>query len=204
MTLICSSRGPSFTPVCGLFNETLDLKTNGFRDWEEIVIKIGVDYIFQYMTECIMKWRQNGFRNSKGTFVTNADLFSRINMIIAHMKIQAAVVSFWQDPSLENVEAEARTDGALRRFSQSNSQHSIGIRRDANFNISLGCVAPPRQFSSCASKIPTTCLSFGASVPSDGSNNRRALKVSLPPFLTKNKKLGTRTLVKGDMKLHMK
>lgn len=45
------------------------------------------------MTECITKWRQNGFVNSKGTYVADANLFNQIGILTGHLNVQGVEVT---------------------------------------------------------------------------------------------------------------
>lgn len=65
-----------------------------FPDLEGIVIKTDSDYIVHHMTEFITKWRQNGFKNSRGSYVANADLFNQIDILTGHLKVQNVEVLF--------------------------------------------------------------------------------------------------------------
>lgn len=46
------------------------------------------DGLRRHMTECITKWRQNGFKNSRGSYVANADLFNQIDILTGHLNVQ--------------------------------------------------------------------------------------------------------------------
>lgn len=121
--------------------ETLDLKMNAFQDLEGVVIKTDSEYIVRHMTECITKWRQNGFRNSKGTYVANADLFIKIDKLTGHLNVQGVEVLFWQVGRLENAEADALAGAALRRPSQPQFLHSLGPHRVSSANIPHDSIA---------------------------------------------------------------
>lgn len=120
--------------------ETLDLKLNSFQDLEGVVIKTDSEYIVRHMTECIMKWRQNGFRNSKGTYVANADVFNKIDIITGHLNFQGVEVLFWQVGRLENAEADALAGAALRPPQQSQFLHSLGPHK-----VSVAPQKPPAR-----------------------------------------------------------
>lgn len=131
--------------------ETLDLKTNSFQDLEGVVIKSDTEYIVRHMTECITKWRQNGFHNSKGAYVANADLFNKIDILISHLNVLGVEVLFWQVGRLENAEADALAGAALRRPQQSQFLYSLGPHKVSSANIQNASVAshqiPIRHFS---------------------------------------------------------
>lgn len=86
-----------------------------FPDLEGIVIKTDSDYIVRHMTECITKWRQNGFKNSRESYVANADLFNQIDLLTGHLNVQNVEVLFWRVGRLENAEADALACAALCR-----------------------------------------------------------------------------------------
>lgn len=110
-------------------HETLEFKMNGFTDLEGIVIKTDSDYIVRHMTDCIVKWRQNGFKNSKGSFVSNADLFIQIDSLIGHLNNLGVEVLFWQVGRFENEEADALASAAICRTVQSHFQQNMGLHR---------------------------------------------------------------------------
>lgn len=103
-----------------------DLKMTVFPDLAGIVIKTDSDYIVRHMTECITKWRQNCFRNSKGAYVADADLFNQIDILTGHLGVQGVEVLFWRCGRLQNGEAHALAGAALRHPVQSNLQHTLG------------------------------------------------------------------------------
>lgn len=115
--------------------ETLDLKTNSFQDLEGVVIKTDSEYIVRHMTECITKWRQNGFHNSKGAYVANADLFNKIDILTSHLNVHGVEVLFWQVGRLENAEADALAGAALRRPQQSQFPYSLGPHKVSSAKI---------------------------------------------------------------------
>lgn len=105
--------------------EALDLKMSAFPDLEGVVIKTDSDYIVRHMTECITKWRQNGFVNSKGTYVADADVFNQIDILTGHLNVQGVEVLFWRVGRLENAEADALAGAALGRAVQSHQQQTL-------------------------------------------------------------------------------
>lgn len=139
---------------------TLDLKMNAFQDLEGVVIKTDSQYVVRHMTECITKWRENGFRNSKGTYVTNADLFNQIDILTGHLNVQGVEVLFWQVGRFENAEADALAGAALRRPQQARFLHNLGSHQVSSASVPQSSVAaqqnparplpayPPGSFSS--------------------------------------------------------
>lgn len=97
---------------------------SAFPDLEGVVIKTDSDYIVRHMTECITKWRQNGFVNNKGTYVADADIFNQIDILTGHLNVQGVEVLFWRVGRLENAEADALAGAALGRAVQ--LQHTLG------------------------------------------------------------------------------
>lgn len=146
--------------------ETLDLKTNSFQDLEGVVIKTDSEYIVRHMTECITKWRQNGFHNSKGAYVANADLFNEIDILISQLNVQGVEVLFWKVGRVENAEADALAGAAIRRPQQSQFLYSLGPHKVSSANNSHASVVsheipvrpfpayPPGSFSSAPSYHP--------------------------------------------------
>lgn len=150
--------------------ETMDLKTNSFQDLEGVVIKTDSKYVVRHMTECIKKWRKNGFHNAKGAPVANADLFNQIDILIGQLNVQGIEVLFWQVERLENAEADALAGAAIRRTQQSQipSQflYSLGPHKVYSANDSHASVVthklpvrpltayPPGSFSSTSSYHP--------------------------------------------------
>lgn len=106
--------------------EALDLKMSAFPDLKGVVIKTDSVYIVRHMTECITKWRQNGFVSSKGAYVTDADVFNQIDILTGHLNVQGVEVLFWRVGRLENAEAEALAGAALGRAVQSHQQQTLG------------------------------------------------------------------------------
>lgn len=130
------------------------------------MIKTDSEYVVRHMTECITKWRQNGFHNAKGAYVVNADLFNQLDLLISQLNVQGVEVLFWQVGRLENAEADALAGAALRRPQQSQFLYSLDPHKVSSPNIPPASVVshkipvrplpayPPGSFSSTPSYHP--------------------------------------------------
>ncbi|KAL8686828.1 MAG: hypothetical protein Q9218_006836 [Villophora microphyllina] len=57
--------------------------------------------------------KKNGYKNAKGTAVTNADLFMEIDKLIDNLNELGIGVSFWHVPRVRNKEADLLANAAL-------------------------------------------------------------------------------------------
>ena len=72
----------------------------------QVVIKADSEFVVKSMTEWIFKWRKNGYKTSKGSPVTNADLFQSIDLKITGLNDDGIEVLFWYVPKARNQEAD--------------------------------------------------------------------------------------------------
>ena len=78
-----------------------------YEELDQVVIKSDSAYVVRGLTEWIFKWKTNGYKNCKGSMVTNADLFQQIERQIATMNTNGIEVLFWHVPRSRNEEADS-------------------------------------------------------------------------------------------------
>lgn len=65
-------------------------------DLELVVIKTDSEYLVKGMTERINIWKSNGWLNTKGLPLANADLFQRLDDLVEELKEDGITVKFLQ------------------------------------------------------------------------------------------------------------
>lgn len=79
----------------------------------EVVIKADSQYVVKGMTEWILKWRWNGYKNARGAPVTNAALFQKLDEKVEAMGGDGIGVMFWHVPRARNEEADELANAAF-------------------------------------------------------------------------------------------
>lgn len=89
-------------------------KWSGDEPLQQVVIKADSQYLVKGMTEWVFKWKENGYRTSKGTQVTNSALFEELQGLIGQLNERGIEVLFWHVPRNWNKEADELAGKALR------------------------------------------------------------------------------------------
>ena len=79
----------------------------------QVIIKADSDYVVRGMTEYILKWRQNGFKNAKGQPVVNAWMFRMIDAQVERLDACGVKCLFWHVSRSQNQEADRLANLAL-------------------------------------------------------------------------------------------
>jgi ribonuclease HI len=95
--------------------QALVIQSNGINgsDLQQVVIKADSEYLVKGMTEWVFKWKKNGYRTSRGTPVTNAPLFKRLEELVIKLNGLNVEVLFWQVPRDRNKQADTWANMAL-------------------------------------------------------------------------------------------
>ncbi|KAJ9645304.1 hypothetical protein H2201_005652 [Coniosporium apollinis] len=109
------------------------IKKNGMQDLMTLVIKTDSDYLYKGMTEYIFKWKDNGYRNSRGKSVTNATLFKRMEELTVQLEGLGVSVLFWPVPRAFNFIPDILANAALDRTTVDDAYDEISEK-----NYSLG------------------------------------------------------------------
>ncbi|KAJ9629877.1 hypothetical protein H2203_002261 [Taxawa tesnikishii (nom. ined.)] len=92
----------------------------------QLVIESDSRYLVQGMTEWIVKWKQNGYRNARGISVTNADLFKALEKAVRQLNSLGVEVLFWHVPRSLNQEADLLANFALNAWEEIESKINLG------------------------------------------------------------------------------
>jgi len=87
----------------------------------EVIIKADSEYLVRGMTEWVTKWRLNGFKNTKGRPVVNADLFRKIDRQVKRLTTKGVSCYFWHVPRGDNRQADQLANQALDEATSSES-----------------------------------------------------------------------------------
>jgi ribonuclease HI len=95
--------------------QALVIKSNGVGDGDlkQVVIKADSEYLVKAMTEWVFKWERNGYRNSRGTPVTNTPHFKRLEELVVELNKLDVEVLFWHVPRDYNKQADMWANNAL-------------------------------------------------------------------------------------------
>ncbi|MCJ1399504.1 hypothetical protein MMC11_002706 [Xylographa trunciseda] len=80
----------------------------------QVVIKADSEYVVKGMTEWIVKWRVNGYRNHKGVPIKNCDWFMMVDDSVNDLKDLGVHVLFWHVPRERNKEADRLANAAFK------------------------------------------------------------------------------------------
>jgi ribonuclease HI len=83
------------------------------RDVRLVVIKSNSEYIIQGVTELIPRWKANGWRNSRGVEVANAEEWRTIDRLVYSLRGDGIEVRFWLVPKGMNQQASGMARSAL-------------------------------------------------------------------------------------------
>jgi ribonuclease HI len=81
-----------------------------------IVIKADSEYFVKGMTEWVLKWEKNGYRNAAGRPVVNQELFKQALNNLELLEHKGIKVQFWHVPREENSFADALANAALDEY----------------------------------------------------------------------------------------
>jgi len=79
----------------------------------QVVIKADSEYLVKGMTEWVFRWNKNGYRTSRGTPVANAQLFRKLEELVAKLNELNVEVLFWHVPRSRNEDADEWANKAL-------------------------------------------------------------------------------------------
>ncbi|GAM37814.1 ribonuclease [Talaromyces pinophilus] len=85
----------------------------GQRDLRMVVIKSDSEYLVKGMTEWILKWKENGYRNAKGAEVVNAKLFERLEVLYSELVNRGVWTLFWKVERERNRQADRLANRAF-------------------------------------------------------------------------------------------
>jgi ribonuclease HI len=96
--------------------QALVIRSNGIEGGElhQVVIKADSEYLVKGMTEWVFKWEENGYRTTRGTPVTNAPLFRKLEELIVKLNKFNVEVLFWHVPRDRNKQADMWANMALQ------------------------------------------------------------------------------------------
>ncbi|RHZ60238.1 uncharacterized protein CDV56_108797 [Aspergillus thermomutatus] len=82
-----------------------------------VVIKSDSEYLVRGVTEWLPKWKENGWKNSRGLDVVNREQFRAIELFTEFLEERQIIVKFWHVPRENNREADALAKGVLKGVS---------------------------------------------------------------------------------------
>ncbi|KAL2813600.1 ribonuclease H-like domain-containing protein [Aspergillus granulosus] len=83
------------------------------RDVRLVIIKSDSEYVVRGVTELMPRWKANGWRNSRGVEVANADEFRVIERLVGSLWRDGIEVRFWLVPKGLNRQANGMARNAL-------------------------------------------------------------------------------------------
>jgi ribonuclease HI len=83
------------------------------RDVRLVVIKSDSEYIIRGVTELMPRWKANGWRNSRGVEVANAEEWRTIDRLVYSLRGDGIEVRFWLVPKGMNRQASGMARSAL-------------------------------------------------------------------------------------------
>ncbi|MCJ1416984.1 hypothetical protein MMC32_003323 [Xylographa parallela] len=83
----------------------------------QVVIKSDSVYVVKGMTDWILTWRDNGFRDYRGKPVTNARYFQQVDGCLNHLGYLGVIVRFWHVLRDCNKEADRLANAAFNASS---------------------------------------------------------------------------------------
>jgi ribonuclease HI len=86
--------------------ETVEPEIVDDRDIFRVVLMSDSEYVVRGMTEWVFRWRENGYTNSRGRLVTNADDFQDLDQLIESLEDKQIFVEFWQVGREDNWRAD--------------------------------------------------------------------------------------------------
>lgn len=89
------------------------LAVSELRDLRQVVIKTDSEYLVKSMTEYVVKWKENGFRNGRGRELADKKWYQRVDGVVVSLADSGVQVLVWLVPREENWEAEELTRKAL-------------------------------------------------------------------------------------------
>lgn len=83
------------------------------RKLRRVVVRADSKYLVDGMSSWIFKWRENGYRNCRGTEVVNGDLFQKLEGLVAELEGEGVDVQFWHVKRWDNSMADWLANAAL-------------------------------------------------------------------------------------------
>jgi ribonuclease HI len=83
------------------------------RDVRLVVIKSDSEYIVRGVTELMPRWKANGWRNSRGVEVANAEAWRVVDRLVNSLRGDGIAVRFWLVPKGMNRQASGMARSAL-------------------------------------------------------------------------------------------
>lgn len=96
------------------------LAVSELRDLRQVVVKTDSEYLVKSMTEYIVKWKENGFKNGRGRALADAHFYQLLDGVIVSLADSGVQVLFWLVPREQNKEAEELTRKTLAEANSSN------------------------------------------------------------------------------------
>ncbi|KAL2845267.1 hypothetical protein BJY01DRAFT_247743 [Aspergillus pseudoustus] len=84
------------------------------RDVRFVVIKSNSEHVVRGVTELLPRWKANGWRNSRGVEVANAEEFRVIDRLVHSLRGDGIEVRFWLVPKAMNRQAQGMARNTLR------------------------------------------------------------------------------------------
>jgi ribonuclease HI len=88
----------------------------GYKHWtriDKVVIKTDSAYVVNGMTDWVVKWRNNGYVNTRGLQVSNMDLFQELDDLCDEIDELGVQACFWQVPRSSNTDADELARNAI-------------------------------------------------------------------------------------------
>jgi ribonuclease HI len=95
--------------------QALAIRSQGVRGeiLQQVVVKADSEYLVNGMTSWVFKWESNGYRTSRGTPVSNASLFRKLQDLTKELNALNVEVLFWHVPRERNKQADMWANLAL-------------------------------------------------------------------------------------------
>lgn len=89
------------------------LMVSELRDLRQVVIKTDSEYLMKSLTEYVVRWKENGFRNGRGRVLVDKRWCQMVEGVVVSLADSGVQVLVWLVPREENREAEELTRKAL-------------------------------------------------------------------------------------------
>jgi len=96
------------------------LAVSDLRDLRQVVVKTDSEYLVKSMTEYIVKWKENGFKNGRGRALADAHFYQLLDGVIVSLADSGVQVLFWLVPRDQNNDAEELTMKTLAEADPAN------------------------------------------------------------------------------------
>ena len=85
------------------------------RDLHMVVIKSDTEYLVKGMTEWILKWKENGYRNARGGEVAHAELLRKLEVLYNELVDRGVWTLFWHVRRERSWEADQLANRAFEK-----------------------------------------------------------------------------------------